>query len=440
MFSTRTIAIGLASILAAAGLAHGQVDPAAKEKLDKMVEAVKQAKSISYKVTCRGEGGFMSMLPAVELAVVLQHDPETPTQWKSSMIGRRAEVAGAGGAPALKIHVVSDGTKTTWVDDAAKTVTERYAASATSDHTMSATMGALRELTETQPYSKELTAAEMKLEKDVQADGAQCTVLFVDLGMGQHQSRWTVGPDNLPRKLERIMAGVGTQVWTLSDVKLNPEVPEGTFSISTPEGYTFASAVPKPVPQPANNTTTSVPVSRERAIGANLGDLAPDFELAGVDGKKVALSSLKGNVVLLSFGGTWHPQAKKSDPELQKLAEAYKDKPVKIIGLSIREASDEKPTAYMKDNNYTFGLLLKADDVAKDLFKVKVHPSYFVLAKDGEIRLVETGFKQDTPAKLAAAIDQALSGEPITKTVPSAPTAPNDGASDKPPAPTDGGE
>lgn len=433
MLSTRTIAIGVATILAGSGLACGQVDPAAKDLLDKMAETAKQAKSISYKVECRGEGGFMSMLPAVQLSVVLEHDPEKPSVWKSSMIGRRAEVSGPSGIPALKLHVVSDGIKTMWVDDAAKLVHEKFSASATSDHIMSATMGALRELTEAQPYSKELTAETMKLESDVQADGATCRVVLVDLGQGQHQSRWTVGPDNLPRKLERIMAGVGTQVWTLSEVKLNPEVPEGTFAISTPEGYKFQSAIYRPPPPP----TTTEPIARDRAIGANVGDLAPDFELTGVDGKKVTLSSLKGSVVLLAFGGTWHPQAKKSDPELQKIAEQYKDEPVKVLGLSIREPSDEKPTAYMKDNGYTFGLLLKADDVAKDLFKVKVHPTYFVLAKDGEIKLVETGYKDDTAAKLRQAIHAALNPAPATRTV-----APGqgDGAAGSPQAPSDGGE
>jgi len=441
MHRSRTVAIGFASMLALTGLAHGQIDAAAKEKLEKMAETVKQAKAISYHVDCRGQGGFMSMLPAVELSVLLAHDPEKPSVWQTRMTGRRAEVAGAGGMPAMDIKIVNDGSKTTWVDDASKSVFERYSASATSDQIMSAAMGALRELTEAQPYSKELTAAEMKFENDVQADGVLCTVLFLDLGMGQHQSRWTVGPDNLPRKLERIMAGVGTQVWTLKDVKLNPEVPEGAFSISTPEGYTFHSAAPAPRPAPpvgATPTTTTKPMARDRAIGTNTGDLAPDFELVGVDGKKLALSSLKDNVVVLSFGGTWQPQAKKSDPELQKLAETYKDKPVKILGLSVREGSDERPIEYMKANGYTFGLLLKADEVAKQ-FKVKVYPSYFVLAKDGEITLIETGFKDDTVGKITTAIDQALIGaHTTTLTVPPG----KDGAdapASKPLAPTDGG-
>jgi len=36
-----------------------------------------------------------------------------------------------------------------------------------------------------------------------------------------------------------------------------------------------------------------------------VGDLAPDFELTLVDGRKVALSELRGNVVVLNFWATW---------------------------------------------------------------------------------------------------------------------------------------
>lgn len=410
MPSIRTLA-GLAAVVVYAGAAYGQVDPAAKEKMDRMAAAAKAADSISYKVELKGEGGFMAtMLPQTTLDVLLQRDPERRAVWRMRATGKRAAVAiEMGGLPELPIKIVSDGTKSTWIDEEKKTVMERFTASATSPEIMSTTLAALRELTEAEPFSKELAAPTMTVEAPMKADGVQCEVVLVDLGPGQSQSRWAIGPDHLPRRLERIMAGVGTQVWTLTEVKLNPPVPEGSFVMSKPEGYAFDPGVRPPAPAPESAGTVTKTAPRERALGTNLGDLAPDFELPTSDGKKVSLASLKGNVVVLDFFGTWSLSSKKSGPEMQKLAERYKDRPVKVFGLAVRESDDQKPISYMKDNGYTYGLMLKADEVAKE-FRVKTFPTYFVIAPDGEITFMTSHFNDETFPRITAAIEQALAG------------------------------
>ena len=80
----------------------------------------------------------------------------------------------------------------------------------------------------------------------------------------------------------------------------------------------------------------------------------------------------------------------------------------------------------MKDNKYTYGLLLKADETAKT-YRVKVFPSYFVIGKAGEIVYTTNGYDEKTTmTSLKTAIDlsggQADAGAaPATK-----PTAPID--------------
>jgi peroxiredoxin len=443
MLSTRNVALGLVSVLLMAGLAHGQPEPEAKAKLDKMAEAVRAAKSISFKVEFHGQGGFMAMLPSTELTVLLAHELDEPAKWSTRYMGRRAEVAGAGGVPAVNIRMVSDGTKTTWVDDGDKKVFERFSGSATGDTVTTVALAGLREITDADPFGKDRSAPIIKAEGTATADGVACEVVFADQGAGQAQSRWTIGPDNLPRKLERILAGVGTQIWTVTEMKVNPVVPEGSFAISTPDGYSLSPAVAYQSPPIATPTTTigsdgttttpAAPAApRQRAIGSNTGDLAPDFELSTPAGEKVRLSALKGTVVVLDFWGTWCLPCKKASPELQKLTDAYKEKGVKVFGLAVRETNNEKPIAYMKDNSYTYGLLLKADEVAK-LFRVKVYPSYFVIAKDGEIALMTGGYDDQTFTKITQAVDLALgSGEtPPAKGAPSPASPPSPASLDK---------
>jgi thioredoxin-related protein len=83
----------------------------------------------------------------------------------------------------------------------------------------------------------------------------------------------------------------------------------------------------------------------------------------------------------------------------------------------------------MKDNHYTYGLLLKGDDVAK-AYKVKVFPSYFVIGKSGEIIVALNGFDEKTFTTVRAAIEAALIGKTLmlpTKPPPVT-TTPADGA------------
>src|SRR5262249_22206730 len=150
-----------------------------------------------------------------------------------------------------------------------------------------------------------------------------------------------------------------------------------------------------PTPPPPRTTTvpggptTGAPgatpmAPKARVTGVSPDDLAPDFELKTDAGEAIRLSSLKGNVVLLDFWGTWCPPCKASSPEIQKIADRYKDKPVKVLGLAVREQNADAPTTFWKDQKHTFPLLLSADDVAKS-YHIRTFPAFFVIGKEGEV-------------------------------------------------------
>ena len=54
---------------------------------------------------------------------------------------------------------------------------------------------------------------------------------------------------------------------------------------------------------------------------ALVGKPAPDFSLETTDGKKVTLSELKGDVVLVDFWATWCIPCRVSLPHIQHLSE-----------------------------------------------------------------------------------------------------------------------
>jgi thiol-disulfide isomerase/thioredoxin len=405
-----------AALLSLSGLARADVDPAAKQKLDAMVDAVKQAKAITYRCEFFGSGGFMAMLPVIHVEVTQKRNEQNPSAWQVRYEGRREAVSGAAGVPAVDILVIADGPKRIWLDTPNKAVVERMEAQATGDAVFAASLAAVREMLEPDPFSKEVASPTIKPEKEAKADNVDCDVITIDKGANQDSTKWTIGKeDHLPRMIERTMAGVGTQVWKLSGVKLNPDAPPNLFTIATPEGFKDdrlgSPAAPPPQKVIATGPAGETAAGKARATGVNPDDLAPDFELATPAGERLKLHSLRGNVVLLDFWGTWCLPCKKSSPEIQKLADDYKNKPVKIYGISVKEPSDEKPAAYMKDHNYTYGLLLKGDSVASDLYKVKSYPTFVLIGQEGQILRYDTEFTPEkTFTDIRAAIDAALNG------------------------------
>lgn len=73
------------------------------------------------------------------------------------------------------------------------------------------------------------------------------------------------------------------------------------------------------------------------AKAAEVGKIAPDFEIKDLDGKLVKLSSLRGQYVLIDFWASWCGPCRKEIPNLKKVYEEFKDKGLKLVGVSIDE-------------------------------------------------------------------------------------------------------
>ena len=208
--------------------------------------------------------------------------------------------------------------------------------------------------------------------------------------------------DGLPRRVmsktevpgEEMMAAMSTTV-TYTGVKADPAADEKTFAVAAPAGYTKAEA-------PAAPAEDDQPQMKVKT-----GDAAPDFKLTDTAGKEVTLASLKGKVVLLDFWATWCGPCKAAMPSIQKIHEDYKGKDVVVLGVNTWERKDGAGKKYMDDKGYTYGCLLKGDDLAKD-YGISGIPTLVVIGKDGKLALIEVGFGPNGDKGLRTAIDAAL--------------------------------
>lgn len=84
------------------------------------------------------------------------------------------------------------------------------------------------------------------------------------------------------------------------------------------------------------------------------------IKLPGTDGRTYDLSSMRGSVVMASFGATWCQPCKEELRALEELTKEYKDRPVKFFWISVEpedEVSDKQLLSFARSIKFTFPIL-----------------------------------------------------------------------------------
>lgn len=128
-----------------------------------------------------------------------------------------------------------------------------------------------------------------------------------------------------------------------------------------------------------------------------VGDAAPDWKLLDPQGKEHTLSEYKGKVVVLDFWATWCGPCAKVMPGMEKLHRKYGSRGVAVFGVNSWENGD--PVAMMKKKGFTYGLLLKGEEMAPT-YGVTSLPVVYVIGADGRVVYSHAGPQQKNLADL----------------------------------------
>lgn len=121
----------------------------------------------------------------------------------------------------------------------------------------------------------------------------------------------------------------------------------------------------------------------------NIGSIVPDFSAKTPEGKELALSDVmkQGKYTLIDFWAAWCAPCRRENPNLVKLYEAYHDKGLEILGVSLDRNRNEWLGAIEKDKltwHQISNLQFWDDPIAKE-YQIRSIPASFVIDSEGKI-------------------------------------------------------
>jgi len=129
--------------------------------------------------------------------------------------------------------------------------------------------------------------------------------------------------------------------------------------------------------------------------------LAPDFTLKTLNGQDLALSQLKGKVVLLDFWATWCGPCRESIPHLIQLYKAYRENGFEVIGVSLDKGDVEIVRNFARSMDIPYPIVIASEEVVRN-YRVTAIPTTFFIDKEGKIRERITGFSSAISRQMTA--------------------------------------
>ncbi|MGH7556395.1 MAG: peroxiredoxin family protein [Gemmatimonadota bacterium] len=135
-------------------------------------------------------------------------------------------------------------------------------------------------------------------------------------------------------------------------------------------------------------------LARDRFLPVEVGTRAPDFVARDLDGNRVSLNDLRGQVVLLNIWATWCPPCREEMPSMQRLHERLGPDGLRIVAVSIDAArgsvdsagrSGGDVRAFVEEYGLTFDIWHDPSGEIQRIYRTTGIPESFVIDREGII-------------------------------------------------------
>ena len=139
--------------------------------------------------------------------------------------------------------------------------------------------------------------------------------------------------------------------------------------------------------------------------------LAPEFKLATLEGQEVALSALKGKVVLLDFWATWCAPCREAIPHLIDLHKTFGQNGLEVIGMSVDKGEGETVRRFVKSMDIPYPIIITPDEVQREYGVVSL-PTTILIDREGKIRQKFLGFTSEISKQLTGMVEELTAEKP----------------------------
>jgi thiol-disulfide isomerase/thioredoxin len=183
--------------------------------------------------------------------------------------------------------------------------------------------------------------------------------------------------ENLMQFIRKVKTGIRMRLSIVGLIAVT------TFSLMTLKSI-FASDEVKASPSASASTAAYSILPR------NSRALAPDLNLADLDGKRLKLSAFRGHVVLLDFWAVDCGGCIKEIPWYVEFGHKYRSKGLSLIGLDMYGETPERIRPFMSKTHMEYPVAVGNDAIRKQ-FHAQELPMTLLIDKQGRIALSHVG-------------------------------------------------
>jgi len=117
-----------------------------------------------------------------------------------------------------------------------------------------------------------------------------------------------------------------------------------------------------------------------------IGEVAPDFTLETLSGKKMSLKQARGdNGAIVFFWATWCPHCRKALQNLVQQKDKIEGQGIKLVIVDVEEGKGEV-SAFLKKNNITMDMFLDPQGSLNEPYALIGVPTFIFINQKGIVR------------------------------------------------------